>query len=79
MIGRDGVVAGGGERRQHLAPAVGELGEAVQQQHGRPVFSVVTRLEHVNVEAVDAPQDARTNARGQDGGGERFHCVGSVA
>ena len=32
----------------------------------------------MDVEAVDAGQDARTNAGGQDGGGQRFHGVGSV-
>src|SRR5262249_17943351 len=33
-VGRDGAVAGGGHRRQHVAPHVGGLGVAVQQQGG---------------------------------------------
>ena len=40
LIGRDHVIPGRRKRQHHLAPAVGELGKAVQQQHrGRPGVS----------------------------------------
>ena len=36
LVGREDVEAGRRERRHHLAPAIGELRKAVQQQHARP-------------------------------------------
>jgi hypothetical protein len=67
------VIARARQRRQHLAPAIGELGKSVQQQHARPPFGLEAGLEHVNVETVDGAEDARTYARGQDSVGKCFH------
>ena len=36
LVRRDHVIAGCRERRHHLAPAEGEFGKAVQQQHAGP-------------------------------------------
>src|SRR6185295_3931154 len=63
LVGRDDVKAGLRERRHHLAPAEGELGKAVQQQHRRPAR--LACLEHVHDEAVYAVDAARAQAGGQ--------------
>ena len=75
LVGRDRVVAGGGQRRQHLAPAVGQLGKAVQQQDGGAVGRFEPGLQHVDVEAIDAGQEAGADAGRQERGGERFHAA----
>ena len=58
LIGGDDVIARRRDRQHHLAPAVGELREAVQQQNTRAVLSFESRLQHVHGEAVDAVDEA---------------------
>ena len=65
LVGRDRVIAGRSQRRQHLAPAVGKFGKAVQQQNGGPSWRFMAGLEQVHVEAIDAGQDARAHAGGK--------------
>jgi hypothetical protein len=48
-VGGDGVVSGGGERGELVAPGIPELGEAVEEDDGRPL----ARLGQVQVDAVD--------------------------
>ena len=67
LVGRKGVVARCRQRRQHLAPAIGKLGETVQQQHRWAAWTFMTGLQHMDVEPVDAGQDPRADAGGQDG------------
>ena len=54
LVGRHHVEAGLGQRQHHLAPAVGQLREAVDQQQPGPVAALVAGLEHVHRDAVDA-------------------------
>ncbi len=63
LVGRHHVVARGRERRHDLAPAPGELGEAVQQQHTRPARRLEAGLEDVHREAVDVLDEPRAQAR----------------
>jgi hypothetical protein len=49
LVGSEGVVARRRQRRQHLAPAIGDLGKAMQQEHSRPTGRLVTGLEDVHV------------------------------
>ena len=42
LVGRDGAEAGRGERRHLMAPRVGQLGEAVAEDDGRPAPSSCT-------------------------------------
>ena len=53
LIRGDDVIPRGCQRHHHFAPAVGELGEAVQEQHGWPARSLVARFQHVHRQAVD--------------------------
>ena len=53
LIGRDHVIPRRCQRQHHLAPAVGELREAVQEQHCRPARRLVARFQHVHGQAVD--------------------------
>ncbi len=62
LVGRDHVVAGRGQRRHHLTPAVGELRKTVQQQHDRPVASLVARFQDMHGEAVHPRHHAGTDA-----------------
>src|SRR5205085_1648712 len=63
LVGCDDVKAGGAERRHHLAPAVGELGKAMQQEHRR--LAALAGLEHMHGEAVHAVDAAAAKAGGQ--------------
>ena len=71
LVGRHHVEAGLGQRQHHLAPAVGQLREAVDQQQPRPVAALVAGLEDVHRDAVDAGDDPRADARGQRTAAER--------
>ena len=62
LIGREHVVAGLRERHHHLAPAVGKLREAVEQQQAGPAGRLVAGLEHVHAQAVHAVDKARADA-----------------
>ena len=59
LIRRDHVKARLGERRHHLAPAIRELGETMEQQNRR--LARLARLEHVRAQAVDVVDEPRTN------------------
>ena len=65
LVGRDHVIAGGRERQHHLAPAIGELGKAVQQQQARPARRLEAGLEHMHRQAVVVVDHAGADARGQ--------------
>jgi hypothetical protein len=71
LVGRDDVEARVGQRRHHAAPAVGQLGEAVQQQQHRPRAGVVARFQHLHAQAVDTVHLPLAQARRQ---GQRRHC-----
>ena len=64
LVRRDHVIAGRRQRQHHLAPAVGELREAVQQQQAGPA-RLEAGLQHVHREAVDVVDEARADARGR--------------
>jgi hypothetical protein len=61
LIGCNHVVAGLRERQQHLAPAVGELREAVQQQQARASGGLVACLQHMHHQAIVVVDDSRAN------------------
>ncbi len=65
LIGRDHVIARGRKRQHHLAPAIGELGKAVQQQQARPARRLEARLQHMHHEAVVVVDHAGTDAGGK--------------
>jgi len=54
LVGRDDVEAGIGERRHHLAPGIGELGETVEEEDAGPVFIREACFEDMHAKAVDA-------------------------
>src|SRR5438270_13322717 len=62
LVRRNHVEASGCERQHHLAPAVGKLGKAVQQQDAWPSRLLVARLEHMHREAIDVLNEARADA-----------------
>ena len=66
LVRRDHVIAGGCENGHYLAPAKGQFGEAMQQQHAGPTGRLETGFEHVHAQAVDV-----FHVAGADGGGER--------
>src|SRR5262249_9520894 len=61
LVGRDGAIAGGGERAQLMAPGAGELREAAQQEHE----STAAFLERGHAKAVglDEARHAATMPR----------------
>ncbi len=69
LIRREHVVPGPGERRHHLAPAIGKLREAVQQQKRRP--SPLACLQQVHAQTVHVLHEARVHPLRQNGGVER--------
>ena len=75
LVRRDHVIAGLGQHRHHLAPAIGEFGKAVQQQHARPAAGLVAGFQHMQAQAVDVVDKARANAGGQGDVGEGRSCV----
>ena len=58
LIGRDRVEAGLGERRQHLAPTPGHVGEAVEQEHERTIGRLVAGFEDTDGDPVDVRDGA---------------------
>ena len=58
LIGGDHVIARRRQRQHHLAPAVGEFREAMQQQHGGPAWTLVAGFQHVHRQAVDVGDGA---------------------
>ena len=75
LVRRDHVIAGLRQNRHHLAPAKGEFGKAVQQQHAGPACGLEAGFQHVHAQAVDV-----VDVAGADGGGERDvgeggHCL----
>ncbi len=67
QVGGDDVEAGGGERRHHLAPGIGELREAVQEKDEGAAGGFVAGFQDVNAQSVDAVEEAGADAGGQDG------------
>src|SRR5688500_16098281 len=63
LVGREHVEARRREGRHHLPPAVGELGEAVQQQDAR--LAGRAGFQHVHAQAVDVVDEARLQDLGQ--------------
>ena len=61
LVRRDDVIAGFGKRQHHLAPAIGKLRKAVQQQEARAAACLEAGLQHVHGEAVDVLDGARTD------------------
>ncbi len=83
LVGRDHVIAGRRERQHDLAPAVGELGKAVEQQQAWPARGLEPGLQHMHRQPVDVVDDARADAGWQRdvAVGRRHHapaCVGGV-
>ena len=48
LVGGDDVITRRRQRQHHLAPAIGQLREAVQQQHGGPARRLEAGLQHMN-------------------------------
>jgi adenylate cyclase len=71
LVGCDRVKPGLGQRRHDLAPGIGDLGKAVQQQHQRPARRGIARLENMDVEAIDAADKTGADAGRQRCGFER--------
>ncbi len=65
LVGGDDMKALRRQRQHHLAPAVGQLREAVQQQEAGPAFGLEARLQDVHPQAVDVVDEASANARRQ--------------
>ncbi len=63
----DNVEPGGGERRHHLAPGIGEFREAVQQQDAGPAGGFVAGFQQVDAQAVDVFKEAGADAGGEHG------------
>ena len=62
LVRRDHVIAGFRQRRHHLAPAIGEFGKAVQQQHAGPALCLEAGFQHMHAQAVDVVDEARADA-----------------
>ncbi len=52
LIGGDHVIPGGRQRRHHLAPAIGELRETMQEQDRRSARRFETSLQNMHRHAV---------------------------
>ena len=61
-VRRHDMETGGGERHHYLPPGIGELREAVEQQHARPSRRIEARLQQVNPQAGDVIDEARPYA-----------------
>ena len=75
LVRRDHVIAGCRENRHHLAPAKGEFGKAVQQQHAGPARGLEAGFQHVHAQAVDVFDVARADGGGERDLGEGGHCL----
>src|SRR5579871_6684184 len=71
LVGGDRIKPGRGQDRHDLAPGIGEFGEAVQQQHARPIGGPRSGLEHMHPEPVDIVDMAGADARRQHVIGKR--------
>jgi hypothetical protein len=71
------VKPGLGQRRHDLAPGIGDLGKAVQQQHQWPARRGIARLENMDVEAIYAADKTGADAGRQRCGFERRREHGS--
>jgi hypothetical protein len=69
QIRRNRVKPGGGERRHDLAPGIGDLRKAVQQQQQRP--SGLAGFKDMNAQPVDPLDKARADAGGKNSEVER--------
>ena len=65
LIGGDHVKPGGGQRQHHLAPAIGQLWEPVQQQDARTISGLVSGLRQMDAQAVVVVDEAGPDARPQ--------------
>ena len=61
LVRRDHVIAGFRQNRHHLAPAKGEFGKAVQQQHAGPAACLEAGFQHVHTQAIDVVDVARAD------------------
>ena len=66
QVRRHDVVALGREGRQQPPPAIGELREAVQQEHAGAGLGPRARLQHVHAQAVDVGDEAGADAGRQN-------------
>ena len=64
LVGSNDVVTGLGQARHHLAPGIGQLGKAVQQQDQLPARGGETGLENVHPQPVDLVDKARADTGG---------------
>ena len=62
LVGRNDVVARRRKRGHHLAPTVGEFGEAVQEQDTGPAGGFEAGFEHMHGEAIDVVHEPAANA-----------------
>ena len=69
-VRRDRIVAGGGQGRHHLAPAITKVRKTVQQEHERPARRA--RLDHVHRQAIDVGHQAHPNT-----GRKRVAAIGT--
>ena len=75
LVRRDHVIAGRCENRHHLAPAKGEFGKAMQQQHAGPAARFEAGFQHVHAQAVDIFHVAGADGGGKRDLGEDGHCL----
>ena len=61
LVRCDHVIAGFRENWHHLAPAKGEFGKAVQQQHAGAATCLEAGFQHVHAQAVDVIDVARAD------------------
>jgi len=69
------VVSGLRQRQHQLAPAVGQFGKAVQQQHARAPGQLEAGLQHMHRQAIAVVDLARADARRQRQRIERWAVV----
>ena len=65
LVRRDDMIAGLAERQHHLAPAIGQLRKAVQQQEAWPAPGLEAGFEQMNRQAVDIVDATRADAARQ--------------
>ena len=75
QVGGHDVEAGSGEWRHDLAPGIGELREAVQQQDQGAARGFMAGFEDVDAQEVDVVEDARPDAGREHSGVERAGVV----
>lgn len=75
LVGCDDVVARLGQRRHHLAPAIGQLRKAMQQQKAGPPRCLEARFQNVHAEPVAVLHQSRGDPRRQSGPVHRTNRV----